>query len=109
MYIKAFDEDKLYFIKPYGREVTIRFDKFLKTFNITFFDTDNKEKAINLSYIGKAKYNLWLMEDKFKNKFYVNNLLETNDFGDNKLELANYEKIRDTNFIIYVTDILHEE
>lgn len=79
-YIKASESEKDVFIKPWGRNVEINYDEFLKSIEIIYFDTSNEEGAVRLSYISDAPNGLWLMKDNFNKRYYVLNNLKIKKF-----------------------------
>ena len=102
-YVSAKKSENELFTKPWGRNITINYDEFLKSIEIIYFDTSNKESALKLSYLSEAPSGYWLMKDNFDKKYYVFNKLRINKF---MLVLA--EKIQGATFRIEMTNSLRE-
>ena len=79
-YIRATESGKDVFIKPYGRNIEINYDEFLKSIEILYFDTSNEKKVIHFSFISDTPTGLWLMKDNFDKKYYVLNELKMKKF-----------------------------
>lgn len=102
-YIKASKSGEEIFVKPWGRNVEINYDEFLKSIEIIYFNTSNEEGALRLSYISDGPEGTWLMKDNFNKKYFVLNNLKIRDF---MFILA--EKQEGLLFTVEMTDTLKE-
>ena len=66
--------------KPEGKNVKIEFDKFFKTYYITYYDDRGSYVYLNLSYLTGEMVNdehVWRMHDQNKNYFIVADQIKT--------------------------------
>ena len=79
-YVKAVQDEKELFYKPWARDVTITYDEFLKSIEIISTDTENIIGAVRLKFMSNSSNGFWLMKDNNDVKYYVLNKLENKIF-----------------------------
>jgi len=67
--------------KPFGRNIEIEFDKFFKTYYLTYYDENGTYSYFKLSFLkdvgSVGKEDVWIMYDEGNNKYVVANQIET--------------------------------
>lgn len=80
MEIVMIENDEIVLRKPEGKNVKIEFDKFFKTYYITYYDERGSYVYLNLSYLTGEMVNdehVWRMYDQNKNYFIVADQIKT--------------------------------
>lgn len=63
---------------PYGKDVTIIYDTFFKSYEITFYDKENNLSAIKLNYLSDKSDGTTKTYDTFNKNYVVTNKLDKN-------------------------------
>ncbi|WP_283636668.1 hypothetical protein [Aquaticitalea lipolytica] len=78
--IVMIENNEIVMRKPEGKNVKIEFDKFFKTYYITYYDDRGSYVYLNLSYLTGEMVNdehVWRMHDQNKNYFIVADQIKT--------------------------------